>query len=95
MRGKPLPQQDTELPDAPVEQGDVATAVRPKECVAEGEEPPDGGFGWVVVMGSFFVHFFVLGSIYSFGVFFPVYIDRFNSSAGEKMHIFFFSTLLQ
>ncbi|KAG8292560.1 hypothetical protein J6590_036302 [Homalodisca vitripennis] len=31
--------------------------------------PPDGGWGWVVVFGSFFCNFFVDGMVYSAGVF--------------------------
>ncbi len=41
---------------------------------------PDGGYGWVVVVASFFMHIFVLGNIYSFGVFFPIYIDVFHAN---------------
>lgn len=29
---------------------------------------PDGGWGWVVVIGSFFIHVFADGFVYSFGV---------------------------
>lgn len=29
---------------------------------------PDGGWGWVVVVGSFFIHVFADGFVYSFGV---------------------------
>lgn len=28
----------------------------------------DGGWGWVVVVGSFFIHVFADGIVYSFGV---------------------------
>lgn len=42
--------------------------------------PPDGGYGWVNVVASFFVHVFVLGNIYAFGVFFPIYMETFNAS---------------
>lgn len=41
-------------------------------------EVPDGGYGWVVVIAVFFVHVFVLGNMYSFGVFYPTYIDAFD-----------------
>lgn len=43
-------------------------------------EIPDGGYGWVVVAAVFFVHIFVLGNIYSYGVFLPVYIEEFHAS---------------
>jgi MFS family permease len=46
-------------------------------------KPPDGGFGWIVVLGSFFVHVFVVGNSFSFGVFYPVYIKEFNASQGN------------
>lgn len=44
--------------------------------------PPNGGYGWCVVAASFFVHVFVLGNVYSFGVFYPQYLDAFNSTKG-------------
>jgi MFS family permease len=50
-------------------QTDIATA-----------EVVDGGYGWVVVIAVFFVHVLVLGNIYSFGIFYPVYLDYFNAS---------------
>lgn len=43
----------------------------------------DGWYGWVIVLASFFVHVFVLGNVYSFGVFYPVYIDAFKSNQGS------------
>ncbi|KXN74347.1 MFS general substrate transporter [Conidiobolus coronatus NRRL 28638] len=36
----------------------------------------DGGYAWVVVVGSFLVHFVVLGFMYSFGVFFRFYLQN-------------------
>ena len=48
----------------------------------EQREPPNGGYGWVIVAASFIVHLLVLGNIYSFGVLFPVYIDVFDGSQG-------------
>ena len=43
-------------------------------------DPPDGAYGWVVVISAFFVHVFVLGNVYSFGLFYPIYIDVFKDS---------------
>lgn len=45
-------------------------------------DPPNGGYGWVVVAASFVIHLLVLGNIYSFGVLFPIYIDVFHQSQG-------------
>ncbi len=49
----------------------------------EKRSPPEGGYGWVVVFESFIVHFLVLGSIYSFGVYFPTYIEAFQAKQGS------------
>ena len=46
-------------------------------------EPPDGGFGWIVTISSFFIHVLVVGCSFSFGVFFPVYIEEFDAPPGE------------
>jgi MFS family permease len=46
-------------------------------------EPPDGGYGWVIVVAVFFVHVFVLGNVYSFGVLYPVLIEAFHSNKGN------------
>lgn len=40
----------------------------------------DGGYGWIVVFASFLVHVFVLGNIYSFGIFYAAYLEYFKSS---------------
>ena len=51
--------------------------------VVEPHEPPNGGYGWVVVAASFVIHLLVLGNIYSFGVLFPIYIDVFRQPQGS------------
>lgn len=40
---------------------------------------PDGGWGWVVVAGTFFVHVFADGFVYSLGVLVDALITEFNS----------------
>lgn len=49
----------------------------------EPDPPPDGGYGWVIVLVAFFISVVVGGNCFSFGVFYPVYIDEFNGSQGS------------
>ncbi|XP_035694194.1 monocarboxylate transporter 13-like [Branchiostoma floridae] len=46
------------------------------------EKPPDGGWGWMVVVGTFFIHVVVVGSAKSFGVFYAEFREIFQESAG-------------
>lgn len=52
----------------------------------KGEEgyipPPDGGWGWVVVLASFIVNVITDGVVNSFGVFLVVFVDVFNTGRG-------------
>lgn len=43
--------------------------------------PPDGGWGWVIVLSSFANHFILDGISYAFGSFMKEYEDYFKSSA--------------
>ena len=45
-------------------------------------EPPDGGWGWVIVIASFFNNFILDGIAYCFGVFLMEYAYYFKSSVG-------------
>uniref|UniRef100_A0A1B6LWP0 Major facilitator superfamily (MFS) profile domain-containing protein n=1 Tax=Graphocephala atropunctata TaxID=36148 RepID=A0A1B6LWP0_9HEMI len=45
--------------------------------------PPDGGWGWVVVFGSFFCNFFVDGMVYSAGVFLGPISQSLNVSKSQ------------
>ena len=45
--------------------------------------PPDGGWGWMVVVGSFFIHVVADGVAYSFGIFCVEFIDQFNAGRAE------------
>ncbi|VDK84044.1 unnamed protein product, partial [Onchocerca ochengi] len=40
----------------------------------------DGGWGWVVVVGSFFIHVFADGIVYSFGLLLEIIMKEFNAS---------------
>ncbi|KAK3095274.1 hypothetical protein FSP39_012542 [Pinctada imbricata] len=46
-------------------------------------KPPDGGWGWFVVLGSFLLHVFADGIVYSFGVFYVEFLDYFGGGKGE------------
>jgi MFS family permease len=48
------------------------------EAEVEAGPAPDGGYGWVVVGGAFVAHVVTLGTIYSFGVFFPPMVEEFG-----------------
>lgn len=43
-------------------------------------EPPDGGYGWVVVFGAFFVQFWVAGLVKSYGVLYVEVMETFTDS---------------
>ena len=45
--------------------------------------PPDGGWGWVVVLSSFMISVFVDGVCFSVGVFFNSFRDAFGTSKAE------------
>ena len=42
--------------------------------------PPDGGWGWVVCLASFFCNFMVDGIAYSFGILLGPLVDHFKCS---------------
>jgi MFS family permease len=56
------------------------SSVKQQEKPDETVEGIDGGYGWIVVVAVFFVHVFVVGPIYSFGIFYRVYLDYFKAS---------------
>jgi hypothetical protein len=60
-----------------------------KQDAADSTEPsqlpqaPDGGWGWVVVFGSFMVHVIADGMAYSFGIYVEDFVDYFECSRSE------------
>ncbi|KAM7349311.1 monocarboxylate transporter 1 [Cochliomyia hominivorax] len=44
--------------------------------------PPDGGWGWMVVFGSFMIHIITDGMTYSFGLFYDEFLTYFNEGKG-------------
>lgn len=45
--------------------------------------PPDGGWGWMVVLGSFMIHVIADGVAYSFGIFLGDLIEHFDAGRGD------------
>jgi MFS family permease len=43
----------------------------------------DGGYGWIVVLGSFLIHVFADGFVYSFGVIAESLVAEFNGTNAE------------
>ena len=49
--------------------------------------PPDGGWGWLVLMGSMMVNILIPGTIKSFGVLFVEFLEAFQASPSEAAWI--------
>ncbi|XP_066267750.1 monocarboxylate transporter 13-like [Branchiostoma lanceolatum] len=47
------------------------------------EEPPDGGWGWFIALSLFLSHVFIVGTMKSFGVFFPYLQEAFSQDAAS------------
>ncbi|KAI8515226.1 hypothetical protein Bbelb_078170 [Branchiostoma belcheri] len=47
------------------------------------KEPPDGGWGWFVVLATFLSHVFMVATVRSFGVFFPYFQKAFDQDAAS------------
>ncbi|KAI8780177.1 monocarboxylate transporter 13 [Biomphalaria glabrata] len=49
--------------------------------------PPDGGWGWIVVLSSFSISLLVDGTCFSFGIFFDEFRTQFNTNKSETSWI--------
>lgn len=45
-------------------------------------DPPDGGWGWVVVFASFMIHVIADGVTYTFGIFYVEFLEYYKESKG-------------
>ena len=45
--------------------------------------PPDGGWGWVVVVSSLVTNVIVDGVCFSFGIFLDAFVEHFGESKGK------------
>lgn len=58
-----------------------------KDTMRKGSEekmpdPPDGGWGWVVVFASFMIHVIADGVTYTFGIFYVEFLEYYKESKG-------------
>ncbi|CAB0017350.1 unnamed protein product, partial [Nesidiocoris tenuis] len=54
-----------------------------EHCGAEIPPPPDGGYGWVIVVASFLCNMIVDGIAYTFGVFLGEFVDYYGEGKGK------------
>lgn len=81
---------DAQSPPAPVSMSSSSSSSSSSDdeelSLAEAR-PPDGGWGWVVVFASFMVNLIADGITFSFGVFYPHFLEYFGEGKGKTAWI--------
>jgi len=49
--------------------------------------PPDGGYGWIVMLSSFGIHIIVDGIAFTFGVLYGEFLDYFGEGKGKTSFV--------
>ncbi|KAI5652167.1 major facilitator superfamily domain-containing protein [Phthorimaea operculella] len=80
-------QFDAQSPPAPVSSSSSSSSSDDEDVSIAEARPPDGGWGWVVVFASFMVNLIADGITFSFGVFFPHFLEYFGEGKGKTAWI--------
>lgn len=68
---------------SPAPEGSLGGGCPVASLMAHRAEPPDGGWGWMVVLSAFFQSALVFGVLRSFGVFFVEFVAAFEEQAAR------------
>ncbi|KAG6459427.1 hypothetical protein O3G_MSEX011380 [Manduca sexta] len=81
-------QFDAQSPPAAISVSSSSSSSSDDEDLSIAEaRPPDGGWGWVVVFASFMVNLIADGITFSFGVFYPHFLEYFGEGKGKTAWI--------
>lgn len=80
-------QFDAQSPQAAGSVSSSSSSSDDEEVSIAEARPPDGGWGWVVVFASFMVNLIADGITFSFGVFFPHFLEYFGEGKGKTAWI--------
>ncbi|XP_041978580.1 uncharacterized protein LOC121732695 [Aricia agestis] len=80
-------QFDAQSPPAAVSSSSSSSSSDDEDVSIAEARPPDGGWGWVVVFASFMVNLIADGITFSFGVFFPHFLEYFGEGKGKTAWI--------